>query len=254
MWGCIIWRPRFTEHLHESVRRRGVADFARDPERRDRVRDARAWRSRFADGSYADLGTYEEIRELDTSAASAVGQARSLRDTMHGPAPACAIVLVCWNNKAYLRAVSAFALRRRAAQHVRGRRGGQRFDRRQPGDGAGRVPRGPHRPERPQRRPGAGLQPGDRVHGGALRAAAEQRHAGQWPVPRPADRLHGRDPGCRSGGGHPAERGRVVPGGVEPLFIARPGVPDCDEAGGVPLARLPVPPAGGARKPLAWAG
>jgi len=29
MWGCMLWRPRFTEHLHDCVRRRGISEFAR---------------------------------------------------------------------------------------------------------------------------------------------------------------------------------------------------------------------------------
>lgn len=63
MWGGIIWRPRFTEHLHHSVRR-GVGDFALI------LNDAIAQGMRVRafpvrDGSYADLGTYEEIGELD---------------------------------------------------------------------------------------------------------------------------------------------------------------------------------------------
>ncbi len=63
MWGGIIWRPRFTEHLHQSVRR-GVGDFALI------LNDAIAQGMRVRsfpvlDGSYADLGTYEEIGELD---------------------------------------------------------------------------------------------------------------------------------------------------------------------------------------------
>jgi glucose-1-phosphate thymidylyltransferase len=66
MWGCIVWRPRFTEHLHECVRRRGISDFARI------LNDAIAMGMRVRSflvtgGSYADLGTYEEIRELDAS-------------------------------------------------------------------------------------------------------------------------------------------------------------------------------------------
>jgi glucose-1-phosphate thymidylyltransferase len=66
MWGCIIWRPRFTEHLHDSVGRRGVSDFA------GIVNDAIAGGMRVrgfpvAGGTYADLGTYEEIRDLDAS-------------------------------------------------------------------------------------------------------------------------------------------------------------------------------------------
>jgi len=66
MWGCIIWRPQFTEHLHESVRTRGISDFARI------LNDAIAAGLRVrghavAGGSYADLGTYDEIRELDAA-------------------------------------------------------------------------------------------------------------------------------------------------------------------------------------------
>jgi glucose-1-phosphate thymidylyltransferase len=64
MWGCIIWRPRFTEHLHDSVRRRGTSDFA------GILNEAIACGMKvrafpIVDGSYLDLGTYEEIRELD---------------------------------------------------------------------------------------------------------------------------------------------------------------------------------------------
>jgi hypothetical protein len=66
MWGCILWRPRFTEHLHECVRRRGTSDFAAI------LNQAIAGGMRVrafpvGDGSYIDLGTYEEIRELDRS-------------------------------------------------------------------------------------------------------------------------------------------------------------------------------------------
>lgn len=66
MWGSIIWRPRFTEHLHACVRGRGISDFARV------LNDAIAAGMRVtshsvSDGSYADLGTYEEIRDLDAS-------------------------------------------------------------------------------------------------------------------------------------------------------------------------------------------
>jgi glucose-1-phosphate thymidylyltransferase len=64
MWGCIIWRPRFTEHLHEAVRERGVSDFARI------LNEAVASGMRVTaysvtDGAYSDLGSYDEIRQLD---------------------------------------------------------------------------------------------------------------------------------------------------------------------------------------------
>lgn len=64
MWGCILWRPRFTEHLHDCVRRQGISDFAQI------MNSAIAAGYRFRgvhilDGTYIDLGTYEEIMELD---------------------------------------------------------------------------------------------------------------------------------------------------------------------------------------------
>lgn len=64
MWGCILWRPRFTEHLHDCVRRRGTSDFATV------LNEAIAGGIKIraypvAEGSYIDLGTYEEVRDLD---------------------------------------------------------------------------------------------------------------------------------------------------------------------------------------------
>jgi glucose-1-phosphate thymidylyltransferase len=65
MWGSIIWKPRFTEHLHASVRERGISDFARVLN--DAIGCGMQVRGFLvADGSYADLGTYEEIAELDS--------------------------------------------------------------------------------------------------------------------------------------------------------------------------------------------
>lgn len=63
MWGCIVWRPRFTEYLHERVQA-GVSDFAQI------MNDARAAGMQFrgvhmANGNYIDLGTYDEIMEMD---------------------------------------------------------------------------------------------------------------------------------------------------------------------------------------------
>jgi glucose-1-phosphate thymidylyltransferase len=64
MWGCILWRPRFTEYLHDCVAQQGISDFARI------MNSAIAAGYRFrgvhiVDGTYLDLGTYEEIMELD---------------------------------------------------------------------------------------------------------------------------------------------------------------------------------------------
>jgi hypothetical protein len=64
MWGSIIWRPRFTEYLHECVSKKGVSDFA------NIMNNAIAMGLHFrgfhvTDGVYIDLGTYEEIMEFD---------------------------------------------------------------------------------------------------------------------------------------------------------------------------------------------
>ena len=64
MWGCIIWRSQFTEYLHKCVSEDGISDFAKI------MNDAIAGGMKFRgvhmeDGNYIDLGTYEEIEELD---------------------------------------------------------------------------------------------------------------------------------------------------------------------------------------------
>lgn len=64
MWGGIIWRSQFTEYLHDSVRLKGISDFARI------MNEAIADGMKFAgvsieNGVYIDLGTYEEIMEMD---------------------------------------------------------------------------------------------------------------------------------------------------------------------------------------------
>jgi glucose-1-phosphate thymidylyltransferase len=64
MWGCILWRPRFTEYLHESVRKKGVSDFAQIMN--CALADGFRFRGfQIEGGVYIDLGTYEEILELD---------------------------------------------------------------------------------------------------------------------------------------------------------------------------------------------
>ena len=63
MWGCIIWRPRFTEYLHESVRS-GIGDFAKIMNKA--LADGMQFRGvEMSAGTYIDLGTYEEIIEMD---------------------------------------------------------------------------------------------------------------------------------------------------------------------------------------------
>ncbi len=64
MWGCIIWKPRFTEFLHQCLHQVGIRDFA---EIMNRAIDAGLiFRGvRLDGGTYMDLGTYEEIMEMD---------------------------------------------------------------------------------------------------------------------------------------------------------------------------------------------
>lgn len=64
MWGCIIWRPSFTEYLHEAVNQRKISDFAIIMN--NAIADGLKFRGiHVDDGVYIDLGTYEEIMELD---------------------------------------------------------------------------------------------------------------------------------------------------------------------------------------------
>lgn len=64
MWGCIIWRPRFTEYLHDSVARQSISDFAMVMN--NAIIDGLRFRGvHIIDGVYIDLGTYDEIMELD---------------------------------------------------------------------------------------------------------------------------------------------------------------------------------------------
>ncbi len=64
MWGCMMWRPPFTEHLRACVGALGMSDFAEilnaGIHAGLRVRGVR-----IPGGFYRDLGTYEEILELD---------------------------------------------------------------------------------------------------------------------------------------------------------------------------------------------
>jgi glucose-1-phosphate thymidylyltransferase len=64
MWGCIIWRPRFTEFLHESVNDIGISDFALIMN--NAIQAGYQFRGiHIKGGIYIDLGTYEEIADLD---------------------------------------------------------------------------------------------------------------------------------------------------------------------------------------------
>jgi glucose-1-phosphate thymidylyltransferase len=64
MWGGIIWRPKFTEFLHDCVRQREIADFAQIMNYA--ISEGLRFRGvHIRDGVYVDLGTYDEIAELD---------------------------------------------------------------------------------------------------------------------------------------------------------------------------------------------
>jgi glucose-1-phosphate thymidylyltransferase len=64
MWGCIIWRSRFTEYLHECIGEKGMTDFAQIMN--CAIQDGYRFRGvHMADGVYIDLGTYDEIMEMD---------------------------------------------------------------------------------------------------------------------------------------------------------------------------------------------
>ncbi len=63
MWGSIIWQPRFTEYLHDCVAQ-GISDFAQIMN--DAIKAGFKFRGfRNVNGTYIDLGTYEEIMEMD---------------------------------------------------------------------------------------------------------------------------------------------------------------------------------------------
>ncbi len=64
MWGLVVWRNRFTEHLQTCIRERAIFDFAQV------MNSAISAGLRFRGvpletGTYTDLGTYEEIAELE---------------------------------------------------------------------------------------------------------------------------------------------------------------------------------------------
>jgi glucose-1-phosphate thymidylyltransferase len=63
MWGCMIWRPSFTEYLHECVCD-GIGDFAQIMN--NAIANGMNFRSlHMVCGTYIDLGTYDEIMAMD---------------------------------------------------------------------------------------------------------------------------------------------------------------------------------------------
>jgi glucose-1-phosphate thymidylyltransferase len=64
MWGCIIWRPRFTDYLYDCISRRQISDFAGIMN--SAIKSGLKFRGvQMEGGTYIDLGTYEEIMDLD---------------------------------------------------------------------------------------------------------------------------------------------------------------------------------------------
>ncbi len=64
-WGCIAWRPVFTEHLHRMVTEEHISDFALIMNQA--IQEGMSLRGVIAPGGqYADLGTYEEIAEMES--------------------------------------------------------------------------------------------------------------------------------------------------------------------------------------------
>jgi glucose-1-phosphate thymidylyltransferase len=64
MWGCMIWRPRFTEFLRECIEEREIFDFAMVMNTA-LEEGLQAQGIPIKDGTYSDLGTYHEINELE---------------------------------------------------------------------------------------------------------------------------------------------------------------------------------------------
>jgi glucose-1-phosphate thymidylyltransferase len=64
MWGAIIWRSRFTEFLHEYLNDGVTSDFAFIMN--EAIQSGMRFRAvRFDEGTYLDLGTYDEILDLE---------------------------------------------------------------------------------------------------------------------------------------------------------------------------------------------
>jgi glucose-1-phosphate thymidylyltransferase len=74
MWGCIVWQPAFTEHLHNAVGERGELDFA------NILGSAISSGMTgvgvpICNGAYYDIGTYDELTELLSSPLFSAAQA-----------------------------------------------------------------------------------------------------------------------------------------------------------------------------------
>jgi glucose-1-phosphate thymidylyltransferase len=59
-WGCIAWRPRFTEHLHKCVAEKGMGDFA-DIMNLAVKSGLKGRGVVLPNGHFADMGTFDEL-------------------------------------------------------------------------------------------------------------------------------------------------------------------------------------------------
>ncbi len=62
-WGIIAWRPRFTDFLHEAIYVKEMGDFAEVMN--SAIAAGFILRGVETGGSFTDLGTYDEIEELE---------------------------------------------------------------------------------------------------------------------------------------------------------------------------------------------
>ena len=63
MWGVIIWKPKFTEFLKKSVEIKGISDFAEILNNAIKAK-LRCKGIIFENGTYTDLGTFNELMKL----------------------------------------------------------------------------------------------------------------------------------------------------------------------------------------------
>ena len=63
MWGLIAWGPKFTEYLNRCVSEQGLGDFAQIMN--TAIESGMKFRGARIDGTYTDLGTYDEIEEME---------------------------------------------------------------------------------------------------------------------------------------------------------------------------------------------
>jgi glucose-1-phosphate thymidylyltransferase len=64
MWGCMLWSPRFTDYLHQSLEGHKASDLAQIIN--TAIADGFSVKGiPIQGGNYTDLGTYEEILEMD---------------------------------------------------------------------------------------------------------------------------------------------------------------------------------------------